>query len=735
MPRPTGGAGPGGTLSCLGGAERFSTNDYYGKANFLPVSDLNHFRTFEISQDGGGNAFELSRSDERVVCLAFDGRFGCFCEIAALTHSAEEGSSSMDEFLEQAGLVAGLDHRGLASLLDYGDDQGVRFYAVEFVDGEPVAEYAQRVNGLPQALAFGLCADLAEALAAISILELPVAAGGARVTLDDRGRLRVRIVDYPLGMLHPEGPRDTAAAVFELAHLLEQLAAGEVIGDSPAGAVDLVARVADELRQRASIHDAAALLREAASAGNGEFIAVESRHRPRLLLAQKAFSQGAPEEFLSDDYHVEQVSAAAADPYSISVVRLSESKPLRMHVLPPAYIISDENLPIYETEESPAVVGAEALWRSEHFRLVSEQRLPGFSLTTLLRQLGKLTDLEVMLLLDKIETAILEARSAGAELMKVHPDNVLVHFEGIGFEAAEGLMKERPLTSWPEFRIVLRAHQTMRGLTTLTPNAKQRFVQMRSQLEHGDEVCNLALLELYLQLHDSGRAEQAEELLDRFEQSCKAAVAAATAAAVEKEAIAIEEEQVEVVSPIAMQVADAVLAPEIDEDSGLEMEEEDVLSPLGGGAIFGQGVVEGEEPLYEGEEDDIDPPLVISPIAAAMGVQVDDLDEVYEGGFSGVADTEYESEVPVGLGGGFLGVADDGDLDVASHADGAVSPFLQQGGLHEDEEDEDHLPELDLDEVSSSGMSAAKLFILLALVAIVFAALVAHISGKAFWVR
>ena len=128
------------------------------------MPELNHFRTFEISQDGGGSAFELFRSEERVVCLAFDARFGCFCEIAALTHEAGEGSTSMEEFLEQAGAVAGLHHRGLASLLDYGDDQGVRFYAVEFVDGETLSEYAQRVNGLPPALAFGLCADLAEAM-------------------------------------------------------------------------------------------------------------------------------------------------------------------------------------------------------------------------------------------------------------------------------------------------------------------------------------------------------------------------------------------------------------------------------------------------------------------------------------------------------------------------------------------------------------------------------------------
>ena len=675
------------------------------------MPDLNHFRTFEISQDGAGNAFELARSDERVVCLAFDARFGCFCEIAALTQAAGEGSTTMDEFLEQAGTVAGLHHRGLASLLDYGDDQGVRFYAVEFVDGEALSDYAGRVNGLPPALAFGLCADLADALCAISVLSMPIAAGNARITLDDRGRLRVRIVDYPLGLLHPEGPRDGSAAVFELAHLLEGLASGEVIGEKGRGTAD-VAEVAEKLRGLNSIHDVAPVLREAA--GDGQFIAVESRHRPQLLLAQKLFSCGSPEGFLSDDYRVEQVSAAAADPYSISVVRVSESLPLRMHVLPPSYILSDENVPIYETEKSPAVVGAEALWRSEHFRLVSEERYPGFSLTTLLRQAGELSDLEVMLLLDKIETTILEARSAGAELSKVHPDNVLLHFADWESDEAEALMKRRPITAWPEFSVVLRAHQTMRGLTTLTPNAKQRFVQMRAALEHGEPVCNLAVLELYLQLHDSGRAEQAEELLDRFEQSCKAAVAAASAAAVEEE-LAVEEE---VVSPIALQVAEEGVQPLF-----APGEEEVVQAPFGGG-LFGQvgGELDDDE---EGEgEDDL---LVISPIAAALGVAEENIDEIYEKGFS-IEDQLGDQEV--GSGGMFIGGGEEFDADPEE----PVSPFGLSPVADDDLEDDD-LPQLDLDSISAGTGRGLVFFLILAGAAIGLAALIAHFTGKAFWVR
>lgn len=691
------------------------------------MPELNHFRTFEISQDGSGNAFELARSDERVVCLAFDRRFGCFCEIAALTHAAGEGSSTMEQFLEQAGTVAGLHHRGLASLLDYGDDQGVRFYAVEFVDGETLSDYAVRVNGLPPALAFGLCADLVDALCAISVLGMPIAAGNARVTLDDRGRLRVRVVDYPLGLLNPPGPRDTAAAVFELAHLLEQLASGEVIGERGQGNAD-VGELVEKLRQLASIHDAGQILREAA--GQRQFIAVESRHRPRLLLAQKVFSRGSPEEFLSDDYRVEQVSAAAVDPYSISVVRLSESLPLRMHVLPPAYILSDENLPIYETEKSPAVVGAEALWRSEHFRLVSESRFPGFSLTTLLRQAGELSDLEVMLLLDHVETAILEARSAGAELAKVHPDNVLIHFQGWDFDEAEGLMKRRPMTAWPEFSVVLRAHQTMRGLTTLTPNAKQRFVQIRVALEHREPISNLAVLELYLQLHDSGRAEQAEELLDRFEQSCKAAVAAAAAEAAEvaEEELAIADE---VVSPIALQISDG--APQVEDDG-----EDTKHSLFGGGEIFGREPIDddgygfdddGDEFEEFDDEDDGEDQLVISPIAAALGaVREEDLEEVYTAGLAQDVDFGDDLVGSEADPGGYEGVDEEP----------WVSPFAV-GQLPADEDDS-HLPqldlELDLDTDSSSGTSRGLvLFLVLAGAAILLAAVIAHVTGKAFWLR
>ncbi|MFT5852763.1 MAG: hypothetical protein ACI8XO_000002 [Verrucomicrobiales bacterium] len=685
------------------------------------MPELNHFRTFEISQDGGGNALELSRSDERVICLAFDGRFGCFCEIAALTQGAGDGSTSMEEFLEQAGIVAGLHHRGLAGLLDYGDDQGVRFYAVEFIDGEMLSQYASRVNGLPAGLAFGLCADLADALCAISVLDLPIAAGNARVTLDDRGRLRVRIVDYPLGLLNPDGPRETAASVFELAYLLEQLASGEVIGEKGKGAAD-VGGVVEQLRQLSSIHEAAPILR--AAAGGGQFIAVESRHRPKLLLAEKLFSSGSPEGFLSDDYRVENVSSLAADPYSIAVTRVSESRPLRMHVLPPAYILSDGNLPIYEAERSASVVGAEALWRSEHFRLVSEPRVPGFSLTTLLRQAGELSDLEVMLLLDSIETAILEARSAGSDLAKVHPDNVLIHFDGWDYDEAEALMRRRPITAWPEFSVVLRAHQTMRGLTTMTPNAKQRFVQVRAQLEHGEAVPNLGVLELYLQLHDSGRAEQAEELLDRFEQSCKAGVAAAAAAAFIEDEDAFEEE---VVSPIAMQISDGATLPE-------ESDDDPELSPLGGGVLFGREQFEDdyEEPQDAGGATG--EVSVMSPIAQAMGVAGDESEEECVGGFGEMLGAKAEGDdgaTEVGLGSGWLGVGIAGADSMDEEE--AVSPFGRSpvDGVGEDEA----LPELEPGSDSAGGTRGVLFFLALAVGAIALAAVIAHLSGKAFWVK
>jgi len=725
------------------------------------MAELNHFRTFEISQDGGGNAFELSRSDERVVCLAFDARFGCFCEIAALTQTAEEGSTPMEEFLEQASTVAGTHHRGLATLLDYGDDQGVRFYAVEFIDGERLAEYGKRVNGLPAALAFGICADLAEALGAISVLAMPIAAGNARVTLDDRGRLRVRIVDYPLGMLHPEGPRDAAAGIFELAHLLGELAAGETIGEKGRGA-EAVEGVVQQLRSLNSIHDAALLLREAA--GGEGFIAVEARHRPKLMLAEKLFSHGSPDDFLSDDYRVEHVSAAAADPYSISVVRVSESRPLRMHVLPPPYILSDEGLPIYETEKSPSVVGAEALWRSEHFRLVSEDRFPGFSLSALLRQAGELSDMEVMMLLDHVETAILEARAAGAELTKVQPDNVLLKFDGWDFDEVESLIKKRPMTTWPEFSVVLRAHQTMRGLTTLTPNAKQRFVQMRAQLEHGEPICNLAVLELYLQLHDSGRAEQAEELLDRFEQSCKASMAAAAAEVVEEpvpvydEAVDLDlafedEEEDEVLSPIAVsvveeQVEDVEHPAEVEPVALVDVEVEAVAEV---GGMFGDpmafdDLVDGEyaDDYFDEEgSDEEDSEPVVSPIAVAMGV-------VEEEGFD-FDDLPEEAGIGLGVGAHEADEDFDEDDDWWDRGEG----LGEHGQSYEDGDEDDSpfglnplpgdesLPELDLEGVSAAGSVMSMIagdrgdlvrgiiiFVILTLVLSGLGALIVHFVGR-----
>ena len=294
---------------------------------------------------------------------------------------------------------------------------------------------------------------------------------------------------------------------------------------------------------------------------------------------------------------------------------------------------------------------------------------------------------------------------------------------------------------------MLRAHQTMRGLTTLTPNAKQRFVQLRSALTNDEPVNNLALLEVYLQLHDSGRAEQAEELLDRFEQSCKVAMAAAAAAA------AAEDEDVqagagEIVSPIALQVAEglAPLAGVSDE------EDEPMFSPLGGGVLFGREQFEDDYLVEDGGDGDArdDDFPVISPIAAAMGVVVNDvLDDTDFATLLADADhgadpDEDAEEAGGGFGGGLLGLgvaegdSDEGDLPM-------VSPFGLSPELAETDDDDDddggdgpfptgdYDPDFEFD--SGRGGRGIGFYLILGAFAIALAAAIAHLTGKAFWFR
>lgn len=194
-----------------------------------------------IGRGGMSNVYLAERSD------------GEFEQMVAVKCLSVGQKHSVLEKAEQQ-LLAKLQHPGIATLYDAGKtDEGISFFVMEFVDGEPVDEYVSRQQ-LHTRRKLGLFLQVAEAVGFAHrhlILHLDLKASNILVTKDGQ----VKLLDFGIataiheenmyqsdlffgtpGIAAPEqfnhGPLTVATDVYQLGILLHKLLAGELPGHS-----------------------------------------------------------------------------------------------------------------------------------------------------------------------------------------------------------------------------------------------------------------------------------------------------------------------------------------------------------------------------------------------------------------------------------------------------------------------------------------------------------------------
>ena len=120
----------------------------------LPILDLGPYRLMrQVGRGGMGTVYLAERSDglfERNVAV----------KVAHVGLSED----ALRRFEDERRLLATLDHVGIARLLDGGQtDDGRPFFVMEYVDGAPITEYAER-NGLDLEARLRLFADVCDAV-------------------------------------------------------------------------------------------------------------------------------------------------------------------------------------------------------------------------------------------------------------------------------------------------------------------------------------------------------------------------------------------------------------------------------------------------------------------------------------------------------------------------------------------------------------------------------------------
>ena len=148
----------------------------------------------------------IARGGEGEVFLASDVRD--HTDVAVKVVRAEVSTDSAGRAQREASVIASLSHPNIVKVLALGQQKGIWYIAMEYVDGGSMSERVQKLGPFEPSVALRLAADGASALHAahqLGILHRDVA---PKNMLFDTATQSLRLVDFGLCQLNADGQRD-----------------------------------------------------------------------------------------------------------------------------------------------------------------------------------------------------------------------------------------------------------------------------------------------------------------------------------------------------------------------------------------------------------------------------------------------------------------------------------------------------------------------------------------------
>ena len=174
------------------------------------------FQHFEVYQESNGHPHILGRGGMGITYKAFDVNLGRDVALKVISPQLIEGKEARARFLREARTAASFRHPHVASVHHLGESFGDYFYAMEFVDGETLDTYRQRVKSIPATTALDILEQVADALGAASQLGLvhrDIKPSNVMVYTDSNGRLSVKLIDFGLAKSFQDRGVDATATL------------------------------------------------------------------------------------------------------------------------------------------------------------------------------------------------------------------------------------------------------------------------------------------------------------------------------------------------------------------------------------------------------------------------------------------------------------------------------------------------------------------------------------------
>jgi serine/threonine protein kinase len=178
------------------------------------------FGHFRVAAQPDGSPVELGRGAMGVTYKAFDERLRIDVALKLITPAQIDNPKAQSSFLREARAAARVHHSNVASVVFLNDTPGNFFYAMEFVEGQPLRDWMQAHPTLPPLTIIGLALQIAHGLEAIheqhlvhrdlkptNIMMVRTSRTGAGPSSEsDPSIWKVKIIDFGLARVVSPGP-------------------------------------------------------------------------------------------------------------------------------------------------------------------------------------------------------------------------------------------------------------------------------------------------------------------------------------------------------------------------------------------------------------------------------------------------------------------------------------------------------------------------------------------------
>ena len=174
------------------------------------------FEHYELMTGEDGKPVELGRGAMGVTYKAFDIDLHRLATLKVISERYLGDESARLRFLREARAAASVRHPNVASVFHLGKTGGNYFYAMEFVEGETLANLIRRSGRVEVKLALEIAAQVAAGLAAVhkqKLVHRDIKPSNIMVSLDEGGGATAKIIDLGLAKAVNEPDSQTAISM------------------------------------------------------------------------------------------------------------------------------------------------------------------------------------------------------------------------------------------------------------------------------------------------------------------------------------------------------------------------------------------------------------------------------------------------------------------------------------------------------------------------------------------